>query len=171
MLNLKIILAAAVVSAMAISTSNAQMERFQYDSPGDKFGAEELKFDFFGTWGSEDRKRFDDGRFGLGVGVNYFFTKHFGFGADTYLERVDWPTHLDFSFIGRVPLEELSLAPYGFAGVGRQWHHVSQWTAHIGAGVEFRMNRNTGIFLDGRQVFPDRSTDFTLWRVGVRLGF
>lgn len=135
------------------------------------FSAQELNYEAFGTWGSHDREDFDDSEIGIGVGVNYFFTENFGVGADTYVEDIDLPNHLDLSLIGRLPLSAVPLAPYAFAGFGRQWSDVSQWTGHLGLGVEYRWKSKTGIFLDFREVFADKSKDISLFRLGVRCGF
>jgi hypothetical protein len=146
--------------------------RFQYEQPGNKFNSNELLLDLFGIHASRDRDNFrGGGTFGLGVGTTYFFTEHFGVGAETYLDEVHWPRHVDANFFARYPIEQLSLAPYGVAGVGRQFSGVSQWTTHIGAGVDFRLNRQTGLFTDVRHVFADESRDLTLWRFGVRMKF
>ena len=67
---------------------------------------------------------------------------------------------LNFSAIYRYPLWDTGVAPYAFGGFGRQWDHAAQWSGHIGAGVEFRVNVHTGIFLDGRRVFEDRTSDY-----------
>jgi opacity protein-like surface antigen len=163
----------AIVCAFCIQTVSAAdwSTRFQYDTAGPKFNANELQVDLFGLYASRDREHYRSDTLGFGVGANYFFTRHFGVGAETYVDDVHWPRHVDGSFFARYPIEQLSLAPYALAGVGRQFHDVAQWTAHIGLGLDFRLNRATGIFLDVRQVYADRSRDFSLWRAGVRLAF
>lgn len=135
------------------------------------FSSQEFNYELFGTWGSRDREDFDDGQVGIGAGFNYFFSEHFGVGADTYVEEIDLPKHLDISVIGRLPLASMPLAPYAFAGFGRQWWDVPQWTGHLGIGVEYRWKSKTGIFFDFREVFADKSKDISLFRFGVRCGF
>lgn len=127
-----------------------------------------FSYDLFGTWGTKDREDFDDGKAGVGVGVNYFFTEHFGIGADTYVEEIDLPNHLDLSVIGRLPLDSVPVTPYAFVGVGRQWTEVSQWSTHIGIGIEYLWNGKTGIFFDVREVFADKTKDFAVFRLGLR---
>jgi hypothetical protein len=138
---------------------------------GPLFSAQELRLDLFGTWATRDRRRGTDDRAGLGLGANYFFTHNVGIAAETYMERVRWPVHMDVSIVGRIPLEAFRFAPYAFAGGGRQWSNGAQWTAHIGGGGEFRMTRQTGVFMDARRVFADRRPDFALYRLGFRFGF
>jgi hypothetical protein len=136
------------------------------------FGPQEFTFDLFGSLGTRDREDFDDTQLGVGAGVNYFFTTHFGVGADTYLEEIDIPNHLDLSVIGRWPIETANVAPYVFAGFGRQWHDATQWTTHLGIGAEYRPAGGTcGIFVDARSVFADKTKDFGVFRAGVRFGF
>src|SRR5439155_18096941 len=82
---------------LAASSGRAAMEdRFRYDrDTTDKFPPYELSLDLFGTYATKDRwgghNGFDRGgnpgkedRGGGGVGLNYFFTRFFGIGADSY---------------------------------------------------------------------------------------
>ena len=92
-------------------------------------------------------------------------------GADTYADAFEAPYLLNFSGIYRYPIQDMGFAPYAFAGFGRQWEHAAQWTGHIGAGIEYRVNMHTGVFFDGRRVFTDITKDYSLWRFGLRLGF
>lgn len=146
--------------------------RLHYESGGNKFSSQELSVDLFGLHASRDRDDFRGGStFGVGAGVNYFFTENFGVGADTYLDDVHWPRHIDGSFLARYPLERLSLAPYALIGAGRQYDGVAQWTAHVGAGVDFRLNKELGLFTEARHYFADKSKDFSMWRFGIRVVF
>lgn len=161
----KILFAIGLTSLLAFTPPPVQAEI------GD-FGPQELTFDLFGSLGTRDREDFDDSHLGVGAGLNYFFTTHFGVGADTYLEEIDIPNHLDLSVIARWPIEEVHIAPYVFAGFGRQWHDATQWTTHLGIGAEYRApGSKCGIFVDARSVFADKTKDFGLFRAGVRLGF
>src|SRR6185503_8829143 len=104
-----------------------------------------------------------------GAGVNYFFTRFVGIGADTYLEEWRWPYRVNGSLILRLPIDQISMAPYAFGVGGREYRFWPQWTYHGGGGVELRLNHYTGIFVDGRRVFPDRTKNYTLIRAGLRL--
>lgn len=169
----------SIVALLAASTLSCLAQpnwvsRFEYEASENAFRAGETQLDMFGLFATSDRDNFSEDTWGMGVGGNYFVTDKLGFGLDTYVSDVDWPKHLEASVIGRYPLYEryyLSLAPYGFAGFGRQFLDKGQWTGHLGGGVEFRMNPSTGVFLDLRGVFSDRSRDFMVWRFGVRLVF
>jgi hypothetical protein len=152
-------------------TSQFWSEHFHTESGGYKFGATETTLDVFGSMNVPDNRGFFDGRLGMGVGVNHFFTPWFGVGADTGIDKIDWPNHFNGSFVLRYPIEKWSLAPYFFTGFGRQFHDVSQWTYHFGGGVDYRLNQKTGLFVDLRETLPETSRDFMLWRFGVRLRF
>ena len=172
---------------LAASSGRAAMEdRFRYDrDTTDKFPPYELSLDLFGTYATKDRwgghNGFDRGgnpgkedRGGGGVGLNYFFTRFFGIGADSYIEEWKAPYRVNGSAILRYPLDRMGgIAPYIFGGGGRELKYNVQWTYHGGGGVEFRFNRYTGIFGDARRVFSDKSSDFdyTLVRGGLRLSF
>ena len=90
---------------------------------------------------------------------------------DSYFDAFEAPYLLNASGIFRYPVGGTSLSPYGFGGFGRQWEHAAQWQSHVGAGVEYRLNSRTGVFVDGRRVFPDRTRDLAVWRFGLRFGF
>lgn len=146
-------------------------ERTEFNPSAATFDSGELSFDLNGMYASRNRDNFRGDAVGAGVGVNYFFSRYLGVGADTYLDDFDYPNHLDASFMARYPLQQLSFAPYAVVGFGRQFHDVSQWTGHIGAGGEYRFNRKTGVFVEYRRVLPDQSKDFDLWRFGLRFRF
>jgi hypothetical protein len=146
-------------------------QRLEYSPGTHNYRANEWQVDVFGTWGSLDREDFDDDSMGFGLGGGYFFTRYLGVGVETYVEDFEAPNHVDFSVIGRYPLQFLGMAPYALAGVGRQFEDVSQWTGHIGGGAEFRLNPTTGLFTDIRGVFAEDTEDIALIRFGIRLAF
>ena len=113
----------------------------------------------------------DDGNaFGIGVGVNYFFRENMGVGLDSYTDGIRFPYLLNASFIYRFGNQQM-LAPYAFAGFGRQWEHAAQWTGHLGGGAEYKWKTGMGVFLDGRWVLPKETSNYGLFRLGVRWGF
>src|SRR5207237_8613912 len=60
----------------------------------------------------------------------------------------------------RYPLSDYgldNLAPYGIAGIGRQWEHAPTWFFDFGAGAKYRFQQNLGFFADLRGVFPLRA--------------
>lgn len=155
--------------------------RYDTDRDWRNYRANEWSFDIFGTGTVgkstlEDisrRKIERDGKLGMGIGMNYFFHRNVGIGAQAYTESTSdhFVDNVDGSLIVRFPLGESGLAPYGFGGGGRQFDPRIQWTWHAGGGLEFRFARHVGVFLDGRFVWADETRDYGLGRVGVRIGF
>jgi len=155
-----------------------------YEKPprsGQVFRAAELSLDIFGgaTVGEEviehpsREKVIDDGRLGLGVGANFFFTRYFGVMAEAYTENSNhsFVDDASGSLVVRFPIESARLAPYIFGGGGYQYDPIEQSFAHAGAGLEYRFWDHMGIFLDGRYVFTEDSHDFGLGRLGFRFSF
>ena len=135
------------------------------------FDPREVTVDGFGFYASLDKGGADNGAWGYGIGINYFLTENIGLGADTYADAFEAPYLLDFVGIFRYPLVEYdmgNLAPYGLAGVGRQWEHAPTWFFDFGAGVEYRFQQNLGVFADLRGVFPVDRDPYALLRFGVR---
>jgi hypothetical protein len=146
----------------------------------DKFTMHELSLDLFGSYIAGQRSLGDifdtsirDGKWGGGVGLNYFLTREIGLGADINMSdnRGNLVDIVQASLIGRLPSETTGLAPYIFGGGGRGTDRVWEWTAHAGLGLEFRMNPLTGIFVDGRYIWADKTHDALLLRSGLRLVF
>ena len=135
------------------------------------FSPNELSLDVFGYHASRNKDGADTDAWGPGIGINYYFTENFGFGADTYADAFEVPYLLNGSFLVRYPLWDTGLAPYGYAGFGWQWQHAAQWTGHIGAGLEYRFNPKTGVFVDVREVFAAETADYFMVRFGVRIAF
>lgn len=145
-----------------------------------KFVANELSLDLFASFDAPERgidELFDtdirDGKWGGGVGLNYFFTREFGLGAD--INMADNGGNLvdimQASLFLRLPIESIGLAPYVFGGGGRTTEPVWDWTGHAGLGAELRFNRTTGIFTDARYVWGDDTSDRLMLRAGLRLVF
>jgi hypothetical protein len=160
-----------ILTAQAVRAATYWDERFRYERGGDKFGPQEFRIDLFGS--AATRNRIGDSQLtgGGGAGVNFFLTPIFGIGADTYIEDWKWPDHTDGSLFLRWPIQSAGIAPYVFGGGGRQWHDIPQWTKHAGGGLELRFNRYTGIFADGRYIWPEETRDYVLMRAGLRIGF
>jgi hypothetical protein len=157
--------ALAMVAMASLVTFSAQRS-----TASDLYSGHEGSLDLYGFYGSRDKSGHGDA-FGPGVGFNYFFSQYWGAGADTYADAFNTPYLLNGSVIFRYPIGETRFAPYGFAGFGRQWEHAAQWTGHLGVGGEYRFNHRTGFFADIRQVFPDNTTDYTVFRFGFRIKF
>ena len=114
-----------------------------------------------------------DGRLGAGAGLNYFFCRHVGVGADAYSEDT---THrfIDSSsgnLILRLPIGETGMAPYIFGGGGYQFDKVQQGFGQAGAGIEFRFARHLGVFVDARYVIVQHTDNYAVGRAGLRFSF
>jgi hypothetical protein len=136
----------------------------------DLYSSHEASLDAFGFYGSRDKGGNHDA-WGMGVGANYFFTRNIGAGADTYMDAFTIPYLLNVDGIYRFPLKQRGLAPYGFAGIGRQWDHAAQWLGHVGVGIEYRWRPQLGAFFDAREVFPSETQDYAVLRFGFRFVF
>ena len=150
--------------------------------PGDPlFRANEFTLDMFGTVSigqetinhiSSNRVE-DDGRLGLGLGGNYFFSRYVGIGGDAYTENTQhsFVDNTSGNLIVRFPFDAVHLAPYVYGGAGYQFDPSGLWFGQAGGGLEFRFTRQVGLFADARYVFTDGTKNFGLGRLGVRLGF
>ncbi len=174
------ILLGGLSMARAEHTWNWNMnDRFAYTREGDRFLPGEFSLDTFGSYkrGSKNvGDVFDEpehGVWGGGVGANYFFTRYVGVGADVTM-HADGGKFIDSTsgnLILRLPIERMSLAPYVFGGIGGNFDPTEEWLAQAGVGLEFRLNPITGIFADGRYIWPDKSADYSLIRAGLRFVF
>jgi len=137
------------------------------------YPSDQLKLDLFGTYASRNRFGDSGDRWGGGAGLDYFFSRYFGIGADTYIEEWKLPYRVNGSAIIRLPLPDAfsRIALYGIGGGGREFKYVPQYTWHGGGGAEFKLSPNTGIFGDIREVFPDKTGDYVLIRAGLSFGF
>ena len=151
-----------------------------YDQ-GDLYRSEELSVDVFGTASlgkytidhlSGSRVRHDS-RLGAGVGVNYFFNRNVGVGAEAFSENTDgvFIDSASASLIVRFPLGEGGFAPYAFGGAGYQFERAKAWFGQIGGGLEYRFSRHVGAFVDARFVLPDETKYYGVGRLGVRFAF
>ena len=117
---------------------------FRYEKSDDHlFRDRELSLDLFGTYASRDFRGVRNDRLGGGLGIGYFLTRFVGIGADSYLEEWKTPYRVNGNVVVRLPLDSWHIAPYVFGGGGREFKYAPQWTAHGGAGVEFRLNHHT----------------------------
>jgi hypothetical protein len=154
---------------------------FTYDTAGGpKYSASELSFDAFGSYVAGERhlsKLFETdirhGTWGGGVGLNYFFTRELGIGGDINM-GANGGAFVDQaigSVIARWPFEPAGIAPYVFGGGGRGIDPTWEWLGHAGIGLEYRFNPVTGIFVDTRYIWADKSNDRIFFRAGLRVVF
>lgn len=156
-----------------------------YDTTTPLYTANELSLDGFGSLTAAERNiehLFDtsikgqNGHWGGGVGVNYFFTREIGIGGDM---NIIANTHGNFvdqvagSLIIRFPIDPSGFAPYVFGGGGRVTNPLWAWEGHAGVGIEYRLNPVVGIFSDARYMWVDNSnlSDRLMLRAGLRLVF
>lgn len=153
---------------------------FAYDVSAPRYTAQELSFDAFGSYLAGERKfnklfetNIRHGSWGGGVGLNYFFIRELGVGVDMNIpdNGGNFIDSVSGSLIARWPLDPSGFAPYIFGGGGRGTDPVWEWQGHAGVGMEYRFNPATGIFVDGRYVWHDKSYDRLLLRAGLRLVF
>lgn len=170
------------VTLLVLATLPAfAMDRTTTVDQGGKYRATETSVDFFGT-GSISQETVnrlsgfgyrEDVELGAGVGLNHFFTRNLGVGAEAYSENTKrhFIDNASANLIARFPIGESGLAPYVYLGGGRQFDPIELSFGQVGAGLEYRFTREVGIFADGRFVITDGAKDHGLARVGLRLVF
>jgi hypothetical protein len=148
---------------------------------GDYYRGNEFSVDAFGSGSlgkysidhiSGDRVRHNT-RLGLGAGLNYFFNKYVGIGADAYSENTTgaFVDSTSGNLILRLPLGQSGFAPFVYGGGGHQFDLAHVSFAQVGAGMEYRFTPHLGTFLDARWVFPDRTKYYGVARLGLRFAF
>lgn len=146
-----------------------------------KYNAREVSFDLFGSvslsqdvlnnWSSD--KIEEDARLGAGLGINYYHTRNFGLGLETYSENTGHALFdaASINVLGRLPIGDYGFSPYGYAGVGYQFEGSDVKFCQGGAGLEYRFNNKFGVFGDVRYVFTDSTPNHMLGRFGIRICF
>lgn len=160
--------------------NNWAASHFTYATSGALYTPQELSLDLFGTYSAGERRIEDlfetnirHGEWGGGVGLNYFFTREIGIGGDIKIgdNRGNFVDQALGSLIARLPIANSGFAPYIFGGGGRGFDPAWEWLGHAGVGAEYRFNPATGIFIDSRYVWADKTPDRILFRAGLRLVF
>jgi hypothetical protein len=170
-------IAFTLVACLAVAGSAlAGKEIKEYKQPVEPcFKDTEFQLDLFASYTATEGGGYTDG-FGGGIGINYFFCRYFGVGADTNIfdGGVNGVWNSTGSLIARFPVElgGLCLAPYVFGGGGLQYDGVKSGTVHAGGGLEFRIvPEKFGIYAEGRYTWAAESDDSAQARLGVRLVF
>ena len=170
-------IAFSLVACLAVAgTALAGKEIKEYKQPVEPcFKDTELQLDLFGSYTDTEGGGYTDG-VGGGVGINYFFTRYIGIGADTNVfdGGANGVWNSTGSIIARFPVElgGLCLAPYVFGGGGIQYDGAKAGTLHAGGGLEFRIvPEKFGIYAEGRYTWATVTDDSAQARVGVRLVF
>jgi hypothetical protein len=141
------------------------------DMNTDLYTCGETSVDIAGMFATRDKDGIKHDTWGMAAGLNYFFIKYVGVGAETYFDAWEVPYLVNGDAYLRYPIMHTGLAPYGFGGGGREWTHAPQWMGHVGVGIEYRFHPGFGAFFDAREVFPDHTKDYAVLRFGFRLSF
>jgi hypothetical protein len=115
---------------------------------------------------------------GGGAGLNYYLTRYIGLGIeqDVFGKKggslAHWGTSAHLFL--RYPIESLRLAPYAVVGGGTCY--ASGLTGHgsgdMGGGVEYRFNRNLGLFSEARYFYSaELPRNSVIYRTGFRFVF
>jgi len=157
---------------------------FAYDTSKALYNAQEVSLDLFASYIHSEGKFNDlvetdirNGFWGGGAGLNYFFTRELGIGADFNIsskpDDINLVDQVTGNVIARLPIANSGIAPYLIGGGGRSMSPHYNWVYGGGVGLEMRFNPTTGIFSDARFFWSDRSTadNRLLIRAGVRLAF
>lgn len=119
--------------------------------------------------------------FGGGLGANFFFAKYFGIGVEEDLVGRNstgsaggtvWST-LGSLYL-RYPICSWNLAPYAMVGGGAAYGSQTRGhgLGHVGAGLEYRVTPNIGLFTDGRFLYSSvEPKGSALVRTGLRFAF
>lgn len=166
-----------IITCLSLATFSSHAQTTTEQTNG-RYFANEFTFDAFGSY-TKHFRRFEDldhswrhGDFGGGVGLNYFFLRYLGIGADTYFqEKGEFWSNVSGSLIARLPIGNSGFAPYIFGGGGRRFDPLDEWIYGGGIGLEYRFTRHIGLFIDSRYVWADKDTDYTLSRAGLRFAF
>lgn len=140
-----------------------------------KFRDMEFQVDTFytGIIGSRD-SRLHTGS-GGGIGLNFFFAKYFGIGWEGSVYSNDgkgsWMP-LNGNFFIRYPICAWNLAPYVMVGGGADFEkgRYSLGFGNVGAGIEYRITDNIGLFSDGRYYYGGSGNVANI-RGGLRFAF
>jgi len=172
---------------MGLSAAQAGPSSYYYSSkapakdpiplqPENCFYAGESFVDIFGTYtnangGSRGEREYDTG-YGGGFGLGHFFTEYLGARGRAYFwDGDDIVSSVNADVIFRVPIQSLCIAPYAYGGLGGAFGNKSQFTQHLGAGVELRLTGRLGVFADYSYNFAEETTDWNLYTVGLRVLF
>jgi hypothetical protein len=165
----------AIAKALAGTTDyKAFKEKVVIDTEECNFRDMEFQIDAFavGVAAARSHGQTLNSGFGGGGGLNFFFARYFGIGAEAF-----WYGNggtAEHVIVGnaffRYPICSLNLAPYVMAGGGAGWDRITVGFGHVGGGLEWRFLPNFGLFADGRWFYgaPD---NVAVIRSGMRVAF
>src|SRR4051812_15832879 len=92
---------ASVVLGLVVATAAQGQSfwsgRFSYDHAGNSYAPREFSLDLLGSYATRSKGGASTDAWGLGAGLNYFFTPYFGVGVDTYAQAFEIPYLLNGS--------------------------------------------------------------------------
>ena len=159
-----------------VSGKETKQYKSHYEEPFTCFADREFQVDIFGTYKlAEKGEPFSDG-FGGGVGVNYFFHRYIGIGAEGSWDRTGKNDtaihHANGMLIFRYPIDSCCLAPYVFGGGGATFDGEAKGQGFVGGGLEYRVvPHKVGLFADGRYAWTEDANNYGLFRTGIRVVF
>lgn len=110
---------------------------------------------------------------GGGFGMNFFFARYFGIGYEAaWYDNNGTVEHMPLggNLFLRYPICSLNLAPYIVVGGGAAWDGTCIGYGNVGGGVEYRVTKNIGLFVDGRYFYGGSGNVANL-RSGLRFAF
>ena len=138
------------------------------------FGETELQLDVYGAYTDVDGDRHESG-WGGGVGINYYFQRYIGIGADATVTDGEGSELWQFGghVLFRLPIDNggLCWAPYAKLGGGYQVNGEGDWFYGAGGGIEFRVTPRIGLFGEGGYYWSEHDSDFVQAKAGVRFVF
>jgi opacity protein-like surface antigen len=178
----KLSLIGAVILFAAITSITAAPDVNPPPVPADTslFAAGETTLDLAGTYTlNRDKfndvfdKNYDHGKFGVSLGLNHWFTKYVGLGADITLPAVDDVggsvlRNVNLSAMARYPIGKF--APYVLGGGGRDIAS-GRYTVHGEGGIQFAFTKRVRSFLGIRYVVEEGRRDQEIVRAGVQATF
>jgi hypothetical protein len=190
----RLTVAIVCTSLFAIEAVNAQRAwedpngwwsaHFSYDGNAPLYSSQEISLDLFASYINPEQEFGDlfetsirHGFWGGGAGLNYFFTRVFGLGADFNIsskpEDLNLVDQVTGDVLFRLPISDTGIAPYVIGSGGRAISPRYDWVYGGGVGMEFRFNPITGVFSDARFLWANRATEDNrlLIRAGIRLTF
>ncbi len=178
--------AVAILTAAAARADNSITT--QDPDPMPVFKGNELSLDAFGAYqtvvntplGSRVVNNLNKSDFwGGGLGLNYYFINWLGIGGESaaFSNTKHFIDYAGGNLYARLPIQSAHFAPYIFGGGGRAFNPNWNWYVDGGAGLDFRICKNFGIFGDARYVWREiGNNDFDVStrihlveaRIGVR---
>jgi hypothetical protein len=160
-----------VVAAGAYAGPFKSIQEVVIVEPECLFSDNEFQVDLFysGIFSNSDRVRTGSGG---GFGLNYFFARYFGLGYEAFWTSSGNGEHfpLGGNAFFRLPICSWNLAPYAMVGGGASFDGFAKGYGNVGGGLEYRVTRNIGIFVDARYFYGGVGNLANL-RSGLRFAF